>query len=96
MPSGRGLATDARLWRESLAQSLPKGHSLIGSYPLSVQYVVNDQGQPVQVLLDIADYEELLERIEDTDAIRMLEGMKQSSREYISFDDLTTSLGVHV
>jgi hypothetical protein len=63
---------------------------------MSVQYVVNEQGQPIQVLLDIAEYEELLERIEDTEALRMLEGMKQSPREYMSVDDLTASLGVHV
>lgn len=63
---------------------------------MSVQYVVNDQGQPVQVLLDIAEYEELLERIEDTEALRMLEGMKQTPRGYMSFEDLTASLGVHV
>ena len=69
---------------------------MLGSYAMSVQYVVNDQGQPVQVLLDIADYKELLERIEDTEALRMLEGMKQTSREYMSFEDLTASLGVHV
>ena len=69
---------------------------MTGSYPMSVQYVVNDQGQPVQVLLDIADYEELLERIEDTEALRMLEGLKETPREYMSFEDLTASLGVHV
>ncbi len=69
---------------------------MIGSYPMSVQYVVNDKGQPIQVLLDIAEYEELLEQIEDTEALRMLEGMKQTSREYMSFEDLTASFGVHV
>jgi PHD/YefM family antitoxin component YafN of YafNO toxin-antitoxin module len=63
---------------------------------MSVQYVVNDQGQPVQVLLDISDYEELLDRIEDTEALRMLEGMKQSPRKYMSLDDLAASLGLHV
>ena len=69
---------------------------MTGSYPMSVQYVVNEQGQPIQVLLDIAEYEELLERIEDTEALHMLEEMKQSPREYMSFEDLTASLGVHV
>ncbi len=69
---------------------------MTGSYPMSVQYVVNDQGQPVQVLLDIAEYEELLERIEDTEALHMLEEMKQTPREYMSFEDLTANLGIHV
>jgi len=63
---------------------------------MSVQYVVNDQGKPVQVLLNIAEYEELLERVEDTEAVAMLEGMKRGAREHISFDDLMTNLGVHV
>ena len=48
---------------------------MTGSDAMSVQYVVNDQGKPVQVLLNIAEYEELLERVEDTEAVAMLEGM---------------------
>ena len=67
-----------------------------GSDAMSIQYVVNDQGKPVQVLLDISEYEELLERVEDTEAVAMLEDMKRSTREHISFDDLMTNLGVHV
>jgi hypothetical protein len=63
---------------------------------MSIQYVVNDQGKPVQVLLDISEYEELLEQIEDIEAIAMLEEMKRGKRVHVSFDDLMTSLGVHV
>jgi hypothetical protein len=53
-----------------------------GSDPMSIQFVVNDQGKPVQVLLDISEYEELLERVEDTEAVALLADMKSSTREH--------------
>ena len=63
---------------------------------MSVQYVVNDQRKPIQVLLDLADYEGLLDRVEDTEAVAMLEEMKMGRREYMSFEELAKSIGVHV
>ncbi len=62
---------------------------------MSLRYVVNEQGQPIQVLLDIAEYEKLLERIAEAEAVRMVEGMKTSAVDQHSYDELTTKPRLH-
>jgi hypothetical protein len=63
---------------------------------MGMQYVVDEQGKPVRVLIDIGDYEELLERAEDSEAVAMLERLRGSKREHISLEDLAKSLNLHV
>ena len=63
---------------------------------MSIQRVVDEQGKPVQVLLDISAYEELLERAEDSDAVALHEAMKRTPRESISLEQLTANLGLDV
>ena len=54
---------------------------------MSVQYVVDEKGKRTGVFLPIDEYEELLEQIEDKEAIAMLEEMKKKPLETRRFDD---------
>ncbi len=54
---------------------------------MSVQFVVDEKGNKTGVFLDIDEYEELLERAEDVDALEMLQEMREKSLEFIKLDD---------
>ncbi len=42
------------------------------------QYVVDDQGNRIGVLLDIADYQKLLEEIEELESIRAYDAARSA------------------
>lgn len=48
-------------------------------------YVVDDQGNPIGVVLDIADYRKLLEELEELESIRAYDAAKASGNEAIPF-----------
>jgi len=48
-------------------------------------YVVDDQGNPIGVVLDIADYRKLLEELEELESIRAYDAAKASGDEAIPF-----------
>jgi mRNA-degrading endonuclease RelE of RelBE toxin-antitoxin system len=59
---------------------------------MSVDFVVNEEGQPVRVLLDMADYERLLDRAEDAESTELLRRLKEEKRSYVSLDELREPL----
>jgi PHD/YefM family antitoxin component YafN of YafNO toxin-antitoxin module len=50
------------------------------------EIVVRD-GKPVAVILDIAEYRELLEKAEDLEALKALEEMRREPLEFGGLDD---------
>ena len=50
------------------------------------RYVVDESGNRVGVLLDIKDYHELLEQLEELESIRAYDAAKASGDEVIPFD----------
>lgn len=51
-----------------------------------MQYVTDERGVRIGVLLDIADYERLLEALEELEAIRAYDRAKASQDEAIPFE----------
>ncbi len=50
------------------------------------RYIVNEKGDRVGVILDIADYQHLLEELEELECIRAYDAAKASDDEAISFE----------
>lgn len=50
------------------------------------RYVVDNQGMRVAVLLDIGEYERLLEELEELDAIRAYDAAKANGDEFIPLE----------
>lgn len=49
------------------------------------RYVIDESGNRIGVILDIADYEKLLEEIEELESIRAYDAAKASGDESIPF-----------
>jgi PHD/YefM family antitoxin component YafN of YafNO toxin-antitoxin module len=49
-------------------------------------YVIDDQGNPIGVVLDIADYRKLLEELEELESIRAYDAAKASGDEAIPLE----------
>ncbi len=49
--------------------------------------VIYRDGKPAAVILDIAEYEELLERVEDLDDLRALRELRRKPLRFRSLDD---------
>ena len=49
-------------------------------------YVVDDEGNHIGVLLDISEYNKLLEELEELDALRAYDSAKRSGDEAIPFE----------
>lgn len=62
---------------------------------MSVQYIVDKAGKKTGVFLSIEEYEELLERAEDTEALEMLRNMKEKSISVRPFDDFLNEHSSH-
>ena len=50
------------------------------------RYVVDDQGNRISVVLDIADYQELLEESEELESIRAYDAAKASGDQAVLLD----------
>ncbi len=50
------------------------------------RYIVNEKGDRVGVILDIADYQHLLEELEELECIRAYDAAKASDDEAIPFE----------
>jgi len=48
--------------------------------------VINEQGERVSVLLDVEDYDRILEELEELESIRACDAAKVCGREVISFE----------
>jgi len=51
------------------------------------QFVVNEQGEKVAVVISIKEYEKLLEELEDLEAIREAEEARGSGETPVPFDE---------
>lgn len=63
---------------------------------MSVQYVVNEEGKRTGVFLSLDEYQELLERIEDNEALSVLRKMREEPLQTRSFDDFVGENSAHV
>jgi hypothetical protein len=50
------------------------------------RFIVDENGQRIGVLLDIADYQRLLEELEELDAIRAYDAAKASGDEVLTLE----------
>ena len=55
---------------------------------MGVNFVVDENGNPVRVLLDMADYERLLDRAEDAESTELLRKLNDNDPSYIALDEL--------
>jgi hypothetical protein len=53
---------------------------------LKERYVVDDQGNRISVILDVADYHELLEDLEELESIRAYDAAKASGDQAVPFE----------
>ncbi len=51
------------------------------------RYIVNEKGERIGVLLDIEEYKEILEKLEELDEIRAYDEAKESEDEAIPFEE---------
>jgi PHD/YefM family antitoxin component YafN of YafNO toxin-antitoxin module len=51
------------------------------------QFVVNERGEKIAVVIDIEEYEKILEELEDLDAIREYKEAKASGETPVPFDE---------
>ena len=49
--------------------------------------IVLREGKPTAVILDINEYQEMLERLEDAEDLKMLEGLRKTPLKFRSLDD---------
>ncbi len=50
------------------------------------KYIVNDKGRKVNVVLDVEDYKHICKDLEELDAIRTYDRVKESEGEVIPFE----------
>jgi hypothetical protein len=55
-------------------------------------YVIDQQGNPIGVVLDIADYRKLLEDLEELESIRAYDAAKASGDEAIPFEQAISEI----
>ena len=55
--------------------------------PMSEPEIVTRKGKPVSVIIPIKDYEELLERVEDTDDVAWLKRARRKPLHYRPLED---------
>jgi len=59
---------------------------------LKERYVVDEKGNRVGVLLDMAEYRKLLEELEELESLRAYDAAKASSDEVIPFDQAVAEI----
>lgn len=57
-----------------------------------VRYLVNEEGQRVGVLLDLKEYEKMLQELEELEAIRAYDAAKASGDEAIPLDQAVAEI----
>ena len=55
-------------------------------------YVVDEQGNPIGVVLDIADYRKLLEELEELESIRAYDSAKALGDDAIPFEQAVAEI----
>ncbi|MFQ6000618.1 MAG: type II toxin-antitoxin system Phd/YefM family antitoxin [Anaerolineae bacterium] len=59
---------------------------------LNERYIIDEKGKRVGVLLDIDEYERLLEELEELESIRAYDAAKASKDETIPFDQAISEI----
>ena len=59
---------------------------------MSVRYFVDEAGKARQVLMDIEEYEELLERAEDAEALAFLRHFESQPHQYVGLEEALAGL----
>jgi len=59
---------------------------------LKERYVVDEQGNRISVVLDIADYEELLNQLEELECIRAYDAAKVSKDQAVPFEQAVAEI----
>jgi hypothetical protein len=72
--------------------ALPMGIVEVTMGKFKENYVVDDQGNPIGVVLDIADYRNLLEELEELESIRAYDAAKSSGDEAIPFEQAVAEI----
>ena len=72
------------------------GYIEYGSNTMDARIFVDEKGKPRQVLLDIEDYQELLERAEDAEALAFLRKLKSEPHEYVGLEEALAGLSSDV
>jgi len=55
-------------------------------------FVIDDKGNPIGVVLDIADYRKLLEELEELESIRAYDAAKASGDEAVPFEQAVAEI----
>jgi hypothetical protein len=67
-----------------------------GSNTMDARIFVDETGKPRQVLLDFEEYQELLERAEDSEALAFLRKFKSEPHKYVGLEEALAGLGPDV
>ena len=59
------------------------------------RFVVDQEGRKVEVLLDIAEYQELLDALEQLESIRAYDAAKASGDDTVPFDEAVAEIEQH-
>jgi PHD/YefM family antitoxin component YafN of YafNO toxin-antitoxin module len=60
--------------------------------PVNPQFVVNAKGQKKSVLLSVAEYERLLQRLEDLEDALTLDEARRTARRFRNYADIRAEL----
>ena len=59
---------------------------------MNVQFLVDEQGRKTSVVLPLSDYEEMLERLEDMEALEMVKAKQAEGLDLVDFDEFVNEL----
>ena len=63
-----------------------------GKMPTQIRYLVDEQGRRIGVVLDLAEYERMLEELEELESIRAYDAAKASGDEAIPFEQAVSEI----
>ncbi len=59
---------------------------------MNEKYIVDEKGKHVAVLLDVSEYQRILEELEELESIRAYDAAKKSEDEAIPFEQATDEI----
>jgi hypothetical protein len=72
------------------------GYIRDGSNTMDARVFIGVDGKPKEVLLNFEDYEALLERLEDAEALEFIRKFKKEPHEYVSLEEALAGLSPNV
>ncbi len=58
---------------------------------MKTQFITDDKGKKQSVILPIAEYEKLMEDLEELEDIKLYDKVKASNEEYVPFEEFLKS-----